>query len=314
LNARPAAAGKRAPTLYERLQDPALDLTPAERKLARMILANYPVAGLGTVATLARRAAVSDPTVVRFAAKLGFASFTGLQHALLSEVEQSLRSPLMMMEVRRARSPASHVLDHYTKAVAAALQPRTLPSNTAEFDRVVDALLTCKGRVLLLGGRFSGFLAGILDAHLRQLRPGAQWVQGPAAALVDLLVDLGPNDLLVVFDYRRYQSDVVSFARQARERGTRLVLFTDRWGSPIARLADMVLAAEVEGPSSFDTMVPALVQVEALIHSFVERSDRRALARLEALEVVRKANRVTDPADATEAAEADPTPAAKGRR
>ncbi|WP_163284002.1 SIS domain-containing protein, partial [Enterobacter hormaechei] len=88
-------------------------------------------------------------------------------------------------------------------------------------------------------------------------------------------------------DYRRYQSDVVSFARQARQRGLKIVLFTDRWGSPIADAADVVLAAEVEAPSLFDTMVPALAQVEAVVTTMVERIGKPALQRIEALEQVR---------------------------
>ena len=115
----------------------------------------------------------------------------------------------------------------------------------------------------------------------------------PATDLIDRLADITPRDLLIVFDYRRYQSDIVSFARQGRARGAKLVLFTDRWGSPIAEEAEVVLAAEVEAPSLFDTMVPALTQVEALVTTLVERIGKPALQRIEAHEQVRGANRVT---------------------
>src|SRR3546814_16216429 len=62
-------------------------LTPSEQKIARVLLADYPVSGLGTQSSLARRAGVSDPTVVRFVAKLGFDGFTEFQASLLDEVE-----------------------------------------------------------------------------------------------------------------------------------------------------------------------------------------------------------------------------------
>ena len=51
------------------------DLSPAERKLARVLLASYPIAGLESVARFAERAGVSAPTVTRFITKLGFRSF-----------------------------------------------------------------------------------------------------------------------------------------------------------------------------------------------------------------------------------------------
>ena len=284
-------------SIRDRLTDPALALTPSERKLVRVIIANYPVAGLGTVATLAERADVSDPTVVRFATKLGYPSFTVFQEALLDEVEQRLRSPLMMMEVRQgrdgARDQGRHPMRSYAVAMARALDAGSEGLSPLEFDRAIDLIALCKGRILLLGGRFSGLLAAIMEAHLRQLRPGTHLLAGPATDLIDRLADITPRDLLIVFDYRRYQSDVVSFARQAGRRGVRIVLFTDRWGSPIAEEAEVVLAAEVEAPSLFDTMVPALTQVEALVTTLVERIGKPALQRIEAHEQVRGANRVT---------------------
>ncbi|CEJ12428.1 HTH-type transcriptional regulator MurR [bacterium YEK0313] len=285
-------------TIRERLADPSLALTPSERKLARVILANYPVAGLGTVATLAARADVSDPTVVRFATKLGHQSFTAFQEALLSEVEQRLRSPLMMMEVRQGRA-ASHPVRGYAEAMAASLSADGEVLSPAEFDRALDLLISAKGRLMLIGGRFSGHLAAIMEAHLRQMRPGTVLLGGPGADLVDQLVDIGSRDVLVVFDYRRYQSDVVAFARQARARGARIVLFTDRWGSPIAEAAEVVLASEVEAPSLFDTMVPALALVEAVLTTMVERIGKPALKRIEALEEARQENAVTVDRDDT---------------
>src|SRR3546814_16047331 len=62
----------------------------------------------------------------------------------------------------------------------------------------------------------------------------------------DSLLDIGKRDTLIVFDYRRYQTDVVEFARQAEARGAHVVLFTDPWMSPIAEIADVVIIASVE--------------------------------------------------------------------
>lgn len=70
-------------------------LTPTERKVGRVLLANYPVAGLETIAQLALRADVSGPTVLRLISKLGFDSYTAFQTALRDELEIRLQSPLV---------------------------------------------------------------------------------------------------------------------------------------------------------------------------------------------------------------------------
>src|SRR2546428_8388296 len=69
-------------------------LSPAERRLARVLLASYPIAGLESVARFAERAGVSPPTVTRFITKLGFRGYPEFQESLRHEVQARLSSPL----------------------------------------------------------------------------------------------------------------------------------------------------------------------------------------------------------------------------
>src|SRR2546428_11011561 len=69
-------------------------LSPAERRLARALLASYPIAGLESVARFAERAGVSPPTVTRFITKLGFRGYPEFQEALRHEVHARVSSPL----------------------------------------------------------------------------------------------------------------------------------------------------------------------------------------------------------------------------
>ena len=72
--------------IRDRLTDGSVQLTPSDLKVARALLADYPAAGLNTVAHLAAIAGVSGPTVVRFVSRLGFDGFSSFQRALLGEV------------------------------------------------------------------------------------------------------------------------------------------------------------------------------------------------------------------------------------
>ena len=275
--------------VHSLLRAPPVPFTPAEMRVVQVLTEDYPIAGLGTVASLAKRAGVSDPTVVRLVAKLGYEGFPAFQRALLSEVEDRLRSPLMMMEARGAEdTPGGYLAS--VEAALAETRRRDLAENHA---RAAGLILERKARVTLLGGRFSRYLAGILHTHLVQLRPGVRHLDGTQAEQVDALVDIAPPDVLVVFDYRRYQADVVGFAEQAAARGARVILFTDPWRSPIARRAEVIFTAPVEVSSPYDTMVPALAQLEALMACLVERRDEGMRRRVREIEAVRARNRVT---------------------
>src|ERR1051325_6002989 len=90
-------------------------LSPAERKLARVLLASYPIAGLESVARFAERAGVSAPTVTRFITKIGFRGYPEFQEQLRQEVQARLSSPLARYhsegESKEAGSPVSRALE-----------------------------------------------------------------------------------------------------------------------------------------------------------------------------------------------------------
>jgi DNA-binding MurR/RpiR family transcriptional regulator len=281
----------------ERIKDllvsPGLALTPSEAKIVQVILADYPLSGLGTATNLARKAGVSDPTVARLVVKLGFDGYPDFQTRLLAEVEASLQSPLLMMEAKRGAAHPESAAQRYLASVTRTLdETRTaVPSQT--YERAVRLLWDTRGQVVLVGGRFSRSIAAMLAGYLHQFRPGVVDLGVLSSETFDRLVDLGRRDLLVVFDYRRYQSDVIDFARQAADHGMRILLFTDVWKSPIHEVAEVTLTAPIEADSPYDTLAPAVAQMEAVIAHALSGTHEGDVRRIEAMEAIRTANAVT---------------------
>jgi DNA-binding MurR/RpiR family transcriptional regulator len=268
------------------LLDRDITLTPSEQKIAQILLCDYPVSGLGTQSGLARRAGVSDPTVVRFVTKLGFDGFTEFQGSLLDEVEARLRSPLMMIEAKR-RPDNRSVAQTYLASVADRIVDAESATMAQSYDRAINLIMVPKAQILVAGGRFSRHVAGMLGAYLSQLRPGVTALGPLSTESFDALLDLGRRDVLIVFDYRRYQTDTVALATQAAARGVRIVLFTDPWMSPVAELAEVVLVAPVEVDSPYDSLAPAVAQMEALVAEAVTRHGAQMHPRVADLEVLR---------------------------
>lgn len=280
-------------TVRERLVHGGLSLSKAEVKVARELLANYPAAGLSTISRLAAVSGVSDPTVLRFASRLSYASYGALQEALLAEVAAHMRSPLTIATVAPRMDRPANVYESLFAATLAQLEAARNETPPEVLDAAVALLADPKARILCLGGRFSRFLAGILQRCLQHLRPGTELIDGTAADLIDRLADIGPKDVLAVYDYRRYQADIVRFASEAAARGARIVLFTDRWRSPIARVARVCLTVPIETSSPFDTMVTPLAQTEAVVAGLTAQLGDAWRERAEAIERVRVDNRIT---------------------
>jgi len=282
------------------LLDQKLVLTPSEERIVQILLADYPASGLGTAGNLAKKAGVSDATVVRLAVKLGFEGFPDLQKRLLSEVEARLHSPLLMMEAKRHDGAVQGIAEAYLHAVSETIDKTigATPSNT--YDKVAKIIMAAKGRVGLVGGRFSRHIAGMLAGYLGQFRSGVRDLGVLSPQAFDTLADLGRRDVLVVFDYRRYQLDVMAYASQAAALDVRILLFTDQWLSPISDLAEVTIVSPLEVASPYDTLAPAIAQMEALTAHIVSTLGDDARARIERIEKVRHANAVTldsDPQD-----------------
>jgi DNA-binding MurR/RpiR family transcriptional regulator len=287
-------------TVRARLLDVDSGFSNSELKVVRQLLANYPAAGLTTVSRLAKAAEVSDPTVIRLANRLGYEGFAEMQAALLTEVEAHMRSPLTLQGGSGpAEGADGNPYKNFLATTLAQCDAAARGTVTADYERVVALLTDPKLSVFCLGGRFSRFIAAILQRCLHHLRPGTELIDGALADTTDRLADIGRRHLLVVFDYRRYQADVVSFARQAKARGATVVLFTDIWASPIAEFADLTITAPTDTSSPFDTLVTPLLQVEAVVAGAADHLGPDWRERVTALEAVRSDNRITlgqDPA------------------
>jgi DNA-binding MurR/RpiR family transcriptional regulator len=275
-------------------------LSPAERKLARVLLASYPIAGLESVARFAERAHVSPPTVTRFITKLGFRGYPEFQETLRHEVQARLSSPLTRYRDDQPARGTDSVLNdaledssHNLKATLDVLSHR-------DVNEAVELIADVRRRVMVLGGRVSAPLARYLAGQLHLLRPGIGLVDAERTAPAQQLIDMRKGDLLVVFDYRRYQADTIETARLASAQGCNVILFTDPWLSPASGFARQVIVASVDTIGPFDSLVGAMAVVEGVVAAVLSRLGPRAQSRMQSLERLRAKDVLADAEQAAE--------------
>lgn len=258
-------------------------LSPAERKVARVLLAGYPSAGFETVATIAERAAVSAPTVLRFVGRLGYSGFPDFQAALRTELDERNASPLSLYEATEDHAPGGapeSLLATSSKVLATAVAQTLTRTPPHDFERAVALLTDRRKRITLAGGRFTHLLAQYLALHLMQLREDVRVLPDRDVERTAMLASLGRRDVVVLFDYRRYEDDKVAMARLAQEHGGRVVVFTDTWLSPAAAHAEVVLPSQVSAPSPYDSLVPTLGVIETVVAAVITALGEDAHTRM----------------------------------
>ncbi len=263
-------------------------LTPSERKAARLLLTNYPVVGLDSLARFAERSEVSHPTILRFISKLGFTGYPQFQDELRNELDARLKSPLTKKhpEISNA-SDKKDFQNSYIEAICKNIRKSMASISQSEFEGVLALLEDINQQVFLLGGRFTDSIATQTYMHLRALRPRVRHITGLPVSWSEYLLDVDKQCVLVVFDIRRYQHEVVIFAEEAARRGASVILVTDQWLSPIARIAQHVLVAHVEAPSNWDSLTSISAMMETFIAALSNRKWDQLKNRISDLEQVR---------------------------
>ena len=281
-------------TVVDQLRANLAQFTATERRVAHQLLADWPMAGLQSATDLARTTGVSTPTVLRLAARLGYASYPGFQKRLREELAAQLSSPL----AKSARAPGSGARraaarggSEFAEAVIRNLRETFANLPPTELDEAGRLLADRRRRIHLVGGRFTDSLARYVSVQLRVLRPDVSHLQDQESNWQDQLLDMGRRDVLVVFDIRRYQPSLLRLAEGASARGARVVLVTDQWLSPIARVTAHLLPARVVVPSVLDSSAALLALGEALLAEVTRRDWAHSRRRMRDLERLRESDR-----------------------
>lgn len=267
-------------TVAEQIRRRLGELSPAETKVARILLANYPAAGFETLATLAAQSKVSAPTVLRLVTRLGYAGFPAFQAALREELGAREASPLTLYSGADEPIGAIAVLDRAAGEFGRAIHRTFAETSEHDLDRTISLLTDPRRRITLAGGRFSGLFAQYLALHLMQLRDRVEVLSEHPVQRAAAASSWGPKDVLVLFDYRRYEPPTERLAELAAERKATIVLFTDPWLSPVSHHADVVLAQQVTAPSAYDSFVPTIASIEAVVALLLEARGEEAPANL----------------------------------
>jgi DNA-binding MurR/RpiR family transcriptional regulator len=263
-----------------RIDERRNELTPAERRIADVVLAHPQAVAFGTVADVVRRASTSGATVVRFAIKLGFSGFSELQVEVQGELAHRLRPAAERIRERQPSEVVARAMSIELDNVQGTLEA----VDREAFTVAVERLSVHKRRVFVLAGTSTRGVGQLLGDDLAMLRRDVVVVAGGDVQAGRQLCDLGTHDCLVVVDFRRYERWVLDAARQARAGGSYLVALTDSTLSPLAELGDATFVVEAQGTGPFDSQAGTVALVNALVAGVAVRVQSGATERLDRVE------------------------------
>lgn len=150
--------------LTSRINERYSTMSKGQKLLATYITDNYDKAVFLTAAKLGEVVGVSESTVVRFAAQLGYKGYPQFQKALEEMVRGKLDS-VQKREVTYGRISRSKVLESVLKADMEKLEGTLEKIDQHAFDLAVETILAAR-RIYIIGIRSCAPLASFLAFYL----------------------------------------------------------------------------------------------------------------------------------------------------
>ena len=237
-----------------------------KRRIASYILENYDKAAFMTASKLGSAVDVSESTVVRFAADLGYDGYPAMQKAL----QEMIRSKLTSIQRIEASSDRFSGVDLVRAVLQTDMEKIRLAIDevsTEDFEIAVDELIRAK-HIYILGVRSSSFLAGYLNFYFHHIFDNVTLVtENSTGAILEQILRIGPEDVLVGITFPRYSQATLRGVRFARDRGAKIIAVTDSPNSPLYDMACAALMARSDMISFVDSLVAAFSLLNALIVS-----------------------------------------------
>jgi len=234
------------------------ELSPAELRVADLVLAQPRSVLNDPIAEIARAAGVSQPTVIRFCRSLGCEGLSDFKLRLASGLTGTV--PVTHTQVNTNDSMLELGAKVLGNTASAILQVRS-HLNRDTIDRAIDMLLAA-GRIEFFALGHYGVVAQ--DAQFKFLRFGMPCGAYTDPRLQGLAADvLREGDVAVVISSGGRLPELLSVVEKAQERGAKVVAITASQ-SPLAKKADVTLIVD-----HIEDIATHLPMVSRILHLLV---------------------------------------------
>ncbi|EOI1370740.1 MurR/RpiR family transcriptional regulator [Serratia nevei] len=231
-------------------------LSKSERKVAEVILASPQTAIHSSIATLARMADVSEPTVNRFCRRLDTKGFPDFKLHLAQSLANG--TPYVNRNVEEDDSVDSYTSKIF-ESVMASLDTVKANLDIAAINRAVD-LLTQAKKISFFGLGASAAVAH--DAMNKFFRFNIPVIYFDDIVMQRMsCMNSGEGDVVVLISHTGRTKNLVEMAHLARENDATVLAITSR-DTPLAQAATLPLLLDV--PEDTDVYMPMVSRIAQL--------------------------------------------------
>lgn len=250
--------------LLSRIEEEYAGLSKGQKRIADYILVHYDKASFMTAAKLGNLVGVSESTVVRFAAELGYDGYPEFQRAL-QEIIRVRLTAVQRLEIASNRVDEGNILNTVLTSDMEKIKVTLEQIDRAAFQKTVETILNAR-RIYILGVRSSSALAGFLGFYFNLMFENIRLVHTSSVSeMFEQILNVEKGDVVIGISFPRYSKRTIQALQYAKDSGATVIGLTDSNTSPLAPLSDIALIAGSDMVSFADSLVAPLSLINALI-------------------------------------------------
>lgn len=271
--------------LLNRMNERYGSFSKGQKLLATYITDNYDKAAFLTAARLGQAVGVSESTVVRFAAQLGYKGYPEFQRAM-GELVQSKLHAVHRMEDVYGRISQSEILETVLKSDMERIKNTLEHMDEHAFDMAVDIIMNAR-HIYVLGIRSCAPLAEFLAFYLNMMFDDVRLLHTSSSSeVLEQMVRIGKEDVMIGISFPRYSIRTLKAMELANNRSARVITLTDSVHSPMNLYSSCNLIAKSDMSSILDSLTAPLSVINALILAICMKKQGEVVKTLKMMEQV----------------------------
>ncbi|WP_345830800.1 MurR/RpiR family transcriptional regulator HpxU [Erwinia sp. HDF1-3R] len=252
--------------LDERLKSHYPQLSPQEQRVADFVFDHFDDLIGYNSAELARLSGVSKATVSRLFKRLGYEKYKDMRDEL-----RTLRQSGMPLTDNRDAVQGNTLLSRHYKQEMANLTQWVSAIDPGQFGEVVQQLARCK-RIFIIGMRNAYPVALHFRQQLQQARGGVMVLPQPGQTLAEELVEMTPDDTVVVLAFRRRPRIIKPLLLALQGRDIPTLVICEPQAQAVIALARWQLCTPLDSVSAFDSYASANSLINLLANALLHES------------------------------------------
>ncbi len=259
-------------------------LTPKAQTLGNYIMQNSSKVVFMTTKELAETCEVSEATVVRFVASIGYHGYSEFQQALKDFVNTGMSLP-ERVNMKDIKEPG---LDRLHRGVLEELNNLKYMYETIDVEKMNQFVeyLNERENVFVTGSRLSYTFAYYLGWSLTKIRKGIHILKGSDSTTIDFLTNVPENSLVILTAATRYPNELIKLSKLVRRLGHTLMVITDSSISPVIQFANLSLVVPSRSIPLIGNVSNMLCVIQYIVQELASRKGESLQKHQEQLEQV----------------------------